>query len=95
MTLVFHGNKKQLAALEGLAYRIADNNYMIERYGRTKVQIELSENHKTIMDLFAELDKMNVPFWVQNTVIFWSENWRQYKECYFVSAMKKKNIFFN
>lgn len=80
-------------ALEGLAYRIADNAYMIERYGRQEAATELQQNHNTICGLFADLDRLQVPFWVQNTVIFWAENWRAYKEQYFSSAMKQKNIY--
>ena len=33
-------------ALCGLAYRIADNTYMIERYGRENCSVELAENKK-------------------------------------------------
>ena len=92
--LVFYGNKEQRACLEGLAYRIADNSYMIERYGRTAAARELSDNHKTIIGLFEKLDSLKVPFWVQNTVICYFEDWRKYKTEYFVNAMEKKNIFF-
>ncbi len=90
--LQFEYNQEQKNALEGLAYRIADNAYMIERYGREEAAPELQQNHKTIIGLFADLDKMNVPFWVQNTVIGWAENWRDYKTQYFNEAMQKKNI---
>ena len=90
--LKFEYTNEQRNALEGLAYRIADNAYMIERYGREEVQPELAENHKTICGLFETLDKLSVPFWVQNTVIFWAENWRDYKEQYFTTAMEKNNI---
>lgn len=90
--LHFEYNQKQKNALEGLAYRIADNAYMIERYGREEAAPELQQNHKTICGLFKDLDKMKVPFWVQNTVIFWAEDWRRYKEQYFCLAMEEKNI---
>lgn len=93
--LNFTGTREQRNALEGLAYRIADNQYMIERYGRKAAEHELKENHKTIIGLFEKLDSLKVPFWVQNTVIFYFEDWRRYKTEYFIDAMKKKNIFFN
>ena len=76
-------------ALCGLAYRIADNAYMIERYGRENCSVELAENKKTIGGLFSDLDSMRVPFWVQNTVICWSEDWRRYKTDCIVSAFDK------
>lgn len=76
-------------ALSGLAYRIADNQYMIERYGTEESAIERAQNNLTILDLFDSLDKKNVPFWVQNTVICWAENWRRYKTDCIVSAFDK------
>lgn len=88
----FKYNQEQKNALEGLAYRIADNAYMIERYGREEARHELESNHKTIISLFEKLDLLSVPFWVQNTVIFWAENWRRYKTEYFTTAMQAKGI---
>ena len=75
--------------LSGLAYRIADNQYMIERYGTEGSAIERAQNNLTILDLFDDLDKKSVPFWVQNTVICWAENWRRYKENYVISAFDR------
>ena len=63
----------------GLAFRIADNQYMIERYGVKGSEIERAKNHKTIVMLFEELDAAGVPFWVQNNSIAFGENWRRYK----------------
>ena len=63
----------------GLAFRIADNQYMIERYGVKGSEVERAQNHKTIALLFNELDAAGVPFWVQNNSIAFGENWRRYK----------------
>ena len=90
--LNFEYTREQYNALDGLAYRIADNAYMIERYGIDGSQKERDENHKTIVDLMEKLDSLCVPFWVQNSVIVWAENWRNYKEQYFGSFLKTKNI---
>ena len=80
-------------ALQGLAYRIADNQYMIEKYGREDCSIELGQNHKTIISLFDKLDALHVPFWVQNAVMSWAEDWRRYKSGYVVDALEKyKNL---
>ena len=87
--LSFVLNHAQKDALDGLAYRIADNYYMIERYGKTEAAFELAENHKTICGLFDKLDKLAVPFWLQNAVIFWAENWRAYKSEYMETGLKK------
>lgn len=76
-------------ALQGLAYRIADNQYMIERYGRENCSIELGQNHKTIISLFNDLDRLAVPYWVQNAVMCWAEDWRRYKTGYVYQAFEK------
>lgn len=88
--LFFKANRNQWRALEALAYWIADVNYITERYGAEDPEHEKA--HKTVVMWFEELDKVKVPFWVQNTVIFWAEDWRRYKENYFREAMKAKNI---
>ena len=77
--LHFEIDQKTYNKLLGLAYRIADNNYMLERFGRKESEIERAENHKSIMLFFEELDLAKVPFWLQNTVIQFAENWRRYK----------------
>ena len=90
-SLKFEANNKQKCALEGLAYWIADNAYIIERYGADEP--ELKTVNKTISLLFENLDALCVPFWVQNAVICFSENWRKYKETYLSSFLKTKNIY--
>lgn len=89
--LTFKLNKEQLKALEGLAYWIADENYIIERYGIEDP--EITKCRETITKcIFPECDNLNIPFWVQNAVICFSENWRQYKSVYLVSFLKTRNI---
>ena len=83
--------KPQYNALEGLAYWIADSNYLKERYGSEEPELQVCRD--TIeKSLFPELDELGVPFWVQNIVIGFAENWRRYKETYFSSFLKSKNI---
>ena len=89
--LKFEASKEQKHALEGLAYWIADNAYIIERYGADDPERENVK--KTISMIFDDLDALRVPFWVQNTVICFSENWRKYKETYLSSFLKTKNIY--
>lgn len=70
-------NDRQLIVLKGIAYRIADIHFLKERYGDdAKHEIEVSR--KTLTSLFAEADKENIPFFVQNTVLCFFENWRNY-----------------
>lgn len=84
--------QKQYNSLSGLAYRIADNAYMIERYGAKDTEIERAENHLTILDLFDELDNSGVPFWVQNAVMCWAENWRVLKTDYLVQFLTGRGV---
>lgn len=85
-------NQDQYSALSGLAYWIADLHYMRERFGDDEP--ELSRVQKTIEKcLFPQLDKLQVPFWVQNAVICWAENWRNTKRQYLAEFLKSKNIF--
>lgn len=88
--LYFKATKEQRNALEGLAYRIADSAYMRERFGNDEP--ELKKNEKTISGLFDLLDRLAVPFWVQNSVICFSENWRKYIQFGISEPMKEKNI---
>ena len=76
--------------LEGLAYWIADAAYIRERYGENCP--ELITCRKTIENMFPRLDAAGVPYWVQNTVIAWAEDWRRYKGEYMWPALSDKGI---
>lgn len=82
--------EKQYAELEGLAHWISNKYYARERYPEDKHEQERC--HKTILLIFDVLDKMSVPFWVQNTTICWAEEWRNvYKESLW-QALERRNI---
>ena len=89
--LSFDANREQTNALQGLAYWIADNAYIIERYGADDPERENVK--KTISMAFDELDTLRVPFWVQNVVICFAEDWRRYKAAYLSAFLKTKNIY--
>ena len=82
-------NREELQALEGLSYWIADCAYIKEKFGND----ELERVRKTIDLCFSQLDRLSVPFWVQNSVVCWAENWRNTKRQYFSDFLKSKNIF--
>lgn len=82
---------EQYSLLEGLAYRIADSAYMAERYGED-ASAEQEQNRKTLAGLFEQLDALAVPFWVQNSVIAFAEDWRRYKSQYLNSYLNSRNI---
>ena len=89
--LEFYATPKQATELHGLAYWVADINYLRERYGNEEPEIITAD--KTIRFCFDRLDVLGVPFWVQNTVICFAENWRNYIQCYFAAEMGKRRIY--
>ena len=90
--LEFYANTEQKRALEGLAYWVADENYIRERHGESDPEIKTCRD--TILNcIFPECDALKIPFWVQNSIICIAENWRQYKNFYLRDLCAKKNIF--
>ena len=80
--------------LEGLAYWVANVNYIKERFGADDP--EYAQADKNVLFCFEMLDRLGVPFWVQNSVICFAENWRQYKSCYMKDWLfKNRNIEFS
>nr|DAF27540.1 MAG TPA: hypothetical protein [Caudoviricetes sp.] len=80
----------QFRALEGLAYWIADEKHIKTEFGEDEP--ELQHTRETIKACFDELDKLKVPFWVQNTAIMFGQNLQRYKTEYIKEYMKTKNI---
>ena len=84
-------NLQQRNALQGLAYHVADVNYIKEKYGASDP--EYSKADKNVLLTFETLDQLGVPFWVQNSVICFAENWRRYKSEYLEDwLLKNRNI---
>lgn len=89
--LTFKCNMKQKNELEALAYNIADAQYIKIKYGADDP--ELIQTRKNIDLCFRLLDKLNVPFWVQNSVIMFAEDLNRYKSEYMAVWLKKnRNI---
>lgn len=88
--LQFTPNAQQKKALEGLAYWIADNRYMREKCGDHEPELKIVDN--TIHAIFNELDALDVPFWVQNTVIGRAENWRRYHATGITADLRSRGI---
>lgn len=72
-------NSRQLSILEGIAYRIADINFLKAKYG-DDAEHEIEASRKTMKSLFADADRENIPFFVQNTVICYFEDFTKYLE---------------
>lgn len=90
--LEYTATHEQAAELEGLAYWIAEQACALERYPDDTDTLEQADI--TIRFAFDQLDKMRVPFLVQNTVIGWAREWRNWKREDIKSAMARKNIVF-
>lgn len=91
--LEFHATRDQCAELEGLAHWHAELCYCYERFPDDGGAIQ--QARRTISLLFDVLDAHGVPFWVQNNVLTWSEEWRNLKREDIGTAMRRKNIFLN
>ena len=60
--------------LDALVFWHSDLYYCKEK--SPEDQNELSRHDKTIKSIFNALDRLNVPFWLQNAALQYSENWR-------------------
>ena len=91
--LQFQATPRQWATLEGLAYWISDNAYCIESMPREEYQREEYQRHdQSIRSIFDALDRLGVPYWVQNAVIMWASDWRREATEYMDNAMQRRNI---
>ena len=88
----FQCSLKQFNALHGLAFWVANAAYIRERYGDDDPDLEKAD--KTIkLCCFPELDRLGVPFWVQDTAIAIGSDWRLFKTRYFSELLREKNIY--
>ena len=84
-------NREQRNAIEALAYHVADVNYIKERFGSSDPEFKKAD--KNVLMTFETLDRLGVPFWVQNSVVCFAENWRRYKSEYADNWLfKNRNI---
>lgn len=84
-------NMGQVYALQGLAYHVADVNYIKEKYGENDPEYKKADSN--VLYQFEVLDRLGVPFWVQNSVVCFAENWRRYKAEYLENwLLKNRNI---
>lgn len=76
MTSTMTITRKQRDELEGLAYWIANYYYTKERFPDDEEELERID--KTLEFIAEKLDSLEVPFWLQNAVACFAENWRDY-----------------
>lgn len=87
-------SRKQLRALESLAYWIHEMGYIREYYQGEENSAEFKNEHnridKTIRLCFDELDKLGVSFRLQNSVICWAEEWREYMKTSTINHLQSR-----
>lgn len=89
--LHFDITQKQYDILLGLRYHMANNAYLKERYPE-EYETEHNKIHKTICGLFDEADRERIPFWVQNTVCAFQDDWRHTKQTYLYQDLEKRGV---
>lgn len=90
MTRSYTATREQRDELEGLAYWIADRPWSRERGELDEYEDSRTDN--TIRAIFDALDRLGVPYWVQNSVIVWAENWQRTMKENLCDAMRAKQI---
>ena len=90
MTRSYTATREQRDELEGLAYWISDRAWSRER-GKLD-EYEDRRTDTTIRAIFDRLDRLGVPYWVQNAVICWAEDWRRTMREDLRDAMRARSI---
>lgn len=90
MTRSYTTTREQRDKLEGLAYWISDRAWSRER-GKLD-EYEDRRTDTTIRAIFDRLDRLGVPYWVQNAVICWAEDWRRTMREGLRDAMRARSI---
>lgn len=88
--MTFTATREQRDELEGLAYWVSDR-----AWSRERGELDENEDHRTdttIRAIFDRLDRLAVPYWVQNAVCCWAEDWRRAMKENLRDAMRAKQI---
>lgn len=88
--MTFAATREQRDNLEGLAYWVSDRAWSRER-GKLD-EYEERRTGDTIRAIFNALDRLAVPYWVQNAVSCWAEDWRRTMQEDFRDAMRARQI---
>lgn len=88
--MTFTATREQRDNLEGLAYWVSDRAWSRE-HGLLD-EHEDQRTDKTIRVIFDALDRLAVPYWVQNAVSCWAEDWRRTMQEDFRDAMRARQI---
>lgn len=88
--LQYELTREQYSELAGLAFHRASDARNSERDDLNAGERE--QDAENVKQHFHVLDALGVPYWVQNVVLLWSENWRRYERSYLREYLKQKNI---
>lgn len=89
--LTFNIDQTQYNILLGLRHWMAVKAKMIERYP-ADYEKERDSIHKTIVSLFEDADRHGLPFWVQNIVCGYQDDWRHSLDTYLYQDLEKRNV---
>ena len=82
--------KKQANELDGLAFWVAELYNIRELFPNDRRNLDrCGASIRFAMD---QLDRLAVPFWAQNAVINWAENWRNISSHDLKQAMKSRGV---
>ena len=86
--MTYKVNRAQYSALEGLAHWC----YQAARCEAERDSEGTEQARQTLATFPAQLDKLGIPYWVQNAVIMWAQDWRREASEYMDNAMARRNI---
>ncbi len=91
MRLTFNINQKQYDILLGLRSHMAYNAKCRERWPED-YEVERENIDKTICGLFSDADRNGIPFWVQNIVCGFQDDWRHALTTYLYQDLEKYGV---
>lgn len=89
--MTYSVTQRQYNILLGLRHWMAVKAKMIERYPE-EYNRESENIHKTICSIFDEADHEKIPFWVQNIVCGYQDDWRHSIDTYLYQDLEKRNV---
>lgn len=82
--------REQYKVLSGLAYWRAELAAAVE-YDPTDTE-DIKHCKESVSELITECDALEIPFFVQNIILCWAENWRAYYNQYDTDILRKHGI---
>lgn len=86
--ITFDLNMQQRRELDYLARWRADLAYITERWGKDDPETQVSRG--CIEFAFTVLDRLHVPFWLQNAALAYGEDWRNRQHESFEHYLRRK-----